>query len=261
MRLFRAAILICLCAGTAGPGLRAEPGIFAQWNPVWTSAPVRGAGAPLVGNGTLFSTVWLGPNGGLNWEIRRRDVALNLGTCLLQTSGGFDSGDASLDLWNGELRGSVTSERGDVRYLTYAVSDPSVIVIELTHRRQGGMVLAWMPAFHTPVPHVIVTPGEVSAVQQLQAGGHAVAVVQRRIDSRPDHQGYVIAIEPGASSAAALAAASAIAEQAALLGPRELLAAHRSQWHRAYRDNVPMTAAERAFWLQHYQSLSLGLNP
>lgn len=246
--------LAAVAAAAPGPG-------FASLDPVWTNAPVRGADAPVLGNGTLFGSVWLGPAGGFNWELHRRGVPLQeLGNCHLQTNDGFDTGTAALDLWNGELRGSLSSEHGEVRYLSFVVRDPSVLVIQLTHRNQGGTLLAWLPAFHAPVPHVIVTPGEVSSVQMLSTG-QAIAVVQRRIESRPERKTYVVAMEPGTDAAAALAAATAVVERASQEGWAGLMVAHRTQWHRAYRDARPVAAADRAFWLQRYQSLSLGLNP
>lgn len=238
----------------------AAPVDFAQLDPVWTTAPVRGPDAPVVGNGILNASVWLGPNGGLNWELQRRDIPLQLGNCNLQTNGGFDTGEARLDLWNAELRGSLTSERGEVRYLTFVCSNPSVLVIVLNHRVQAGALLSWLPAFHQPVPQVATLAGEVHSVQTHGPGGGAVAVVQRRIESRMDRKVYVIAVEPGADGAAALAAATAVADRAAGLGAKVLLSAHRAQWHRDFRENRTMGREDRDYWLQRYRTLSLGLS-
>ncbi|HEY3756858.1 MAG TPA: hypothetical protein VGL42_11970 [Opitutaceae bacterium] len=250
------AALAFAAGATAGPAQG-----FAQLDPIWSVAPVRGAEAPVLGNGLLSASVWLGAGGGFNWELHRRDLPLALGNCNLQAFGGYETGDAKLDLWNAELHGSVTGEHGAVRYHSFICANPSVLVIQLGGIRPATGLLVWLPSKHSPVPSLVTTSGEVASVETTGANGAALAVVLRRIESRPEQKVYAVAVEPGATSAAALAAATGDVERASSLGFRALLAVHRAQWHGAYRANAPMTPADQAFWLQRYKALSLGTTP
>src|SRR5256886_4175348 len=69
----------------------------------------------------------------------------------MKTSGTVQGGDARLTLWDAEASGTVTTDRGEVRWRSFTAAQPSVIVLVLEAR--GGerdVDLDWAPAEARP---------------------------------------------------------------------------------------------------------------
>src|SRR5688572_25053546 len=97
---------------------------------VWTKVPSRWEDGAWLGNGLLGVMVYSEASSGLSWQLGRSDVTqhadrpdpllargrLPIGRLVLETAGEIRGIDARLDLWNAELAGTLTTDRGSLRF-------------------------------------------------------------------------------------------------------------------------------------------------
>src|SRR5947208_1363211 len=118
----------------AAPAARVDWAAFlARHDLVWNRLPSRWGESAFIGNGRLGATIDV-QGGALGWTINRTDVVHDqsrypIGRVVLKTAGAVQGGSARLALWNAEASGAVVTDRGTVRWRSFAASRPSVIVI------------------------------------------------------------------------------------------------------------------------------------
>lgn len=258
------------------------PAFMARQDMVWTHPPSGFGEAPFLGNGTIGALVHLAGQQ-LAWEVNRTDVThdgvrYRMGRLVLQSpASGFDGGGARLDLWNGEVRGVLATDPGEIRWRTFAVQTPSVIVIELSGMRgQQGAGLVWLPDLARPIrggpppsaypasdlappPDVTTCPnGELGVVTSVQSfvGSGAYAVALKRLSFTPDHRVYALAIGRGERGGIALAEAMDAVEEASARGLPALEAENRAWWHAYWTSSflsLPDPRLESFYWIQMYR--------
>src|SRR5947208_587832 len=273
-------------AARAAPVARVDwPVFLARHDLVWDRLPTRWGESAFIGNGRLGATIDA-PGGVLGWTINRTDFVHDqsrfpIGRVVVQTTGTVQRGDARLTLWDAEASGTVTTDRGEVRWRSFAAAQPSVIVIVLEARggeRGGDVHLDWVPAearpprkmarkeafapedLHPP-PTVTRSPAEITGVQTFLGGGaHAESIVS----SSPSPAGrggqgvrtFYLSIGRGNTDREALAEARAATSEAARLGVARLTAAHRKWWHAYYPASFltfPDARLEAYYWIQIYK--------
>src|SRR5437016_5046423 len=190
-------------AARAAPVARVDwPVFLARHDLVWDRLPTRWGESAFIGNGRLGATI--DASGGvLGWTINRTDFVHDqsrfpIGRVVMKTSGTVQGGDARVTLWDAEASGRVTTDRGEVRWRSFAAAQPSVIVIVLEARggeRRGDVQLDWVPAearpprkvarkeafapedLHPP-PTVTRSKAGLTSVQTFIGGGaHAESIV------------------------------------------------------------------------------------
>src|SRR5437667_449761 len=268
----------------AAPAARVDwPVFLARHDLVWDRLPTRWGESAFIGNGRVGATIDA-PGGVLGWTVNRTDFVHDqsrfpIGRVVVQTTGTVQRGDARLTLWDAEASGTVTTDRGEVRWRSFAAAQPSVIVIVLEARggeRGGDVHLDWVPAearpprkvarkeafapedLHPP-PTVTRSPAEITSVQTFLGGGaHAESIVS----SSPSPAGrggqgvrtFYISIGQGRTDREALAEARAATREAARLGVARLTAAHRKWWHAYYPASFltfPDARLEAYYWIQY----------
>ena len=183
------------------PATRVDwPTFLARQDLVWHRLPAGWGESAFIGNGRLGATLDV-RDGALGWTINRTDVVHDqsrypIGRVILKTAGAVQGGTARLTLWDAEASGTVTTDRGEVRWRSFTASRPSVIVIVLEGTGgESGVALDWAPAearpprkvyrkdpfapedLHPP-PVVTHSAGEVTSVQSFLGGGaHAESIV------------------------------------------------------------------------------------
>src|SRR5256885_1269128 len=273
-------------AARAAPVARVDwPVFLARHDLVWDRLPTRWGESAFIGNGRLGATIDA-PGGVLGWTINRTDFVHDqsrfpIGRVVVKTTGTVQRGDARLTLWDAETSGTVTTDRGEVRWRSFAAAQPSVIVIVLEARggeRGDDVHLGWVPAgarparkgarkeafapedLHPP-PTVTRSPAEITSVQTFLGGGaHAESIVS----SSPSPAGrggqgvrtFYLSIGRGNTDREALAEARAATREAARLGVARLTAAHRKWWHAYYPASFltfPDARLEAYYWIQIYK--------
>src|SRR6266550_6862619 len=133
-------MILCLTLLTlqvpAAPAARVDWSVFlARHDLVWDRLPARWGESAFIGNGRLGATIDA-RDSAFGWTINRTDVVHDqsrypIGRVLLKTAGTVTGGTVRLTLWDAEASGTVTTDRGAVRWRSFTASDPSVIVIVL----------------------------------------------------------------------------------------------------------------------------------
>src|SRR6266576_6192501 len=210
-------------AAPAAPAARVDwPVFLARHDLVWDRLPTRWGESAFIGNGRLGATIDA-QGGVLGWTINRTDFVHDqsrfpIGRVVVKTTGTVQGGDARLTLWDAEASGTVTTDRGEVRWRSFTAAQPSVIVIVL--EGTGGertVDLDWSPAearpprkvarkeafapedLH-PAPVVTRSRQEIASVQSfLNGGAHSESI--RRAGAGV----FYVAIGQGSTDSEALA--------------------------------------------------------
>src|SRR5437764_8383240 len=271
-------MILCLTLLTlqvpAAPAARVDwPVFLARHDLMWDRLPTRWGESAFIGNGRLGATIDA-QGGVLGWTINRTDFVHDqsrfpIGRVVVKTTGTMEGGDARLTLWDAEASGTVTTDRGEVRWRSFTAAQPSVIVVVLEAR--GGerdVDLDWAPAearpprkvarkeafapedLHPP-PTVTRSPTGLTSVQTFIGGGaHAESI------RRTSGGVFYISIGQGRTDREALAEARAATSEAARLGVARLTAAHRKWWHAYYPASFltfPDARLEAYYWIQIYK--------
>src|SRR4029079_17584317 len=94
------------------------PAFLGRNDLVWTKAPDRWETGAFMGNGLLGANVYATEDGkNLLWRMGRTDVValdsrIPIGDLVLKTAGALKSASLRLDLWNAELSGTITTDKG-----------------------------------------------------------------------------------------------------------------------------------------------------
>src|SRR5439155_25943842 len=141
--------LLGLLAITAAPATKIDWATFlARQDIVWTRLPTRWGESAFIGNGRIGATIDV-EDGALGWTINRTDFVHDqsrfpMGRLVLKTAGGPTGGTTRLTLWNAEAGGTLATERGEVRWRSFASTTPSVLVIVAEGRgRDTTLDVAW----------------------------------------------------------------------------------------------------------------------
>src|SRR5437773_3675524 len=271
-------MILCLTLLTlqvpAAPAARVDwPVFLARHDLMWDRLPTRWGESAFIGNGRLGATIDA-QGGVLGWTINRTDFVHDqsrfpIGRVVVNTTGTMQGGDARLTLWDAEASGTVTTDRGEVRWRSFTAAQPSVIVLVLEAR--GGerdVDLDWAPAearpprkvarkeafapedLHPP-PTVTRSKADLTSVQTFLGGGaHAESI------RRASGGVFYISIGQGRTDREALAEARAATSDAARLGVARLERAHRQWWHAYYPASVltfPDARLEAYYWIQIYK--------
>ena len=267
------AYLLTLIALQTAPATRVDwPTFLARQDLVWERLPTGWGESAFIGNGRLGATIDA-RDGALGWTINRTDVVHDqsrypIGRVVLKTAGTAQGGTARLTLWDAEASGTLTTDRGAVRWRSFTAARPSVIVIVVEGTGgESGVALDWAPAearpprkvyrkdpfapedLHPP-PVVTHASHEITSVQSFIGGGaHAESIVSTA-------RSVYVSIGEGTSDREALAEARAATREATRLGVARLEAAHRAWWHAYYPESFltfPDARLEAYYWIQVYK--------
>ena len=258
MRLLIRSLLVLFTAAvalSAAPETRIDwPSFLARQDLVWSKVPTAWEDGAFIGNGNLGANIFT-QDGALAWEVNRTDVYHNgssgaqryqMGHVALKTAGAITGGDVRLDLWNAEARGTLRTDRGEVRWRSFTATKPAAILIEVEGTGGEADVTAeWIAAeprppretyqkqkripsdLQHPAPRVERTPTRTVSVQQFN-GGRAFAVALERAPAAGDKQRYLVSVGYADTADAALTEATAASGQAAALPIDQLAAEHRA---------------------------------
>ncbi|HTB79262.1 MAG TPA: hypothetical protein VK717_00085 [Opitutaceae bacterium] len=278
LKLFAAFVFAALLTARAEPAPPIDwPAFLAREDLVWTKVPAVWEEAPFIGNGNLGAAIFT-QAGALAWEINRTDVyhadsRYPIGRVALHTAGAVTGGDLRLDLWNAEARGTLRTDRGEVRWRSFTATQPSVIALELEGTKDERDVdVTWIPALARPPrsvhsklpfgpedlhpPQTVHTTGDGLTSTERFIGGGAFAVVLKHVPGIGGKKIIYVSIGRGETEEAALADANAAMDQAFALGPAKLTEGHRAWWHAFYPASflsIPDARLEAFYWIQIYK--------
>ncbi|MFJ8963156.1 glycosyl hydrolase family 95 catalytic domain-containing protein [Lentzea sp. NPDC102401] len=252
---------------------------------VWKKPPTRYGQAPFLGDGRLGSVVYAEENV-VRFTVQHADVQdhrtsggsqfgvcrLPVGNLKMTAAGTVTAVDWRLDLWNAELRGTVTTSLGVLTFAAYVHSERSVFSLNVTATGAEKPVLEFVPAQaippradFDPLPEGYVrNPGPVTAAdgretlvtQALNAGGQTATAF--RLITRGRTQRLLLSVAHTYPEAAADKIVLKAVREAAVLGGR-LTMSHRKWWNDFYRKSFLSFGDQRLqsfYWIQLYKVAS-----
>jgi len=255
-----------------------------QQDLLWRRMPTTWDQGPFLGNGRLASGVYQEPGTNqLRFTIQHAEVQdhrkdgghvwgqcrLPVGHLTLEPLGRITRVDLRLDLWNAELTGSITTDKGrlDVRAFVHATRQ--VFAAKVT--ASGTEQVKWVfhpaeaispangrsdpPARYQKNPAVTTrTAGDVKlAVQSLIAGGQTATAYQRVGDAL-----FVSVAHSYPGTDAEAKARDTITTQSAIAFDTHV-GAHRVWWHDFFRKSfvsIPDQRLQSFHWIQLYKIAS-----
>ncbi|MCE9552483.1 MAG: hypothetical protein K8T91_03775 [Planctomycetes bacterium] len=267
------------------------PSYLARHDLLWNRLPQQWYQAPFLGNGMLGTMVrQVGPQA-IRFDVDRCDVQehrprgkpgechvgqsrLPIGHFTLDTVGKLTGCDLRLSLYNAELTGTLTTDRGTIGLSCYVHAQDMVIVVELAPSEgESQCRLNWHPAEPVPpriafkkipYPYDAHPPLELREHQDIHlcvqryhpAGEAATAWQNKASDGR---QTLMVTVAYTYPKAAATAEAVATLERFAKLSRDEQLSSHRKYWHAFYPQSfvsIPDPWWESFYWIQMYKLAS-----
>jgi hypothetical protein len=255
--------------------------LLARHDLVWKRLPDRFENAAFTGNGQLGAMVFTTAQGkALKFQMGRSDVAFGssripIGDLVLTPLGKILGGELRLDLWNAEVRGKLTTDRGEIDFRSFTHSVRLVNVIETTARGGEQATWTWEPGLATeprkffrkePLtdkdrndPPVTSRNGDLNlSFQPLKpAGGHATA--WQVVPAANGRSVVYASVGFATQEDAAQAAASAAVNQALAVGVPALVESHRAWWHPFWPAgfvSIPDTRLEGFYYIQMYKMAS-----
>ncbi|HEY3033968.1 MAG TPA: Tat pathway signal sequence domain protein, partial [Streptosporangiaceae bacterium] len=271
---------------------RAWEDFLAGQDLVWKRMPRTWYEGPFLGNGHLACGVYKEPGAnalrikvdhgevqdhrpafGNEWGVAR----LPVGHLTLEPVGTITAVDLRLDLWNAELRGTITTDRGRLTLRALVQNDRTMLLATVTPS-PGERDFRW--AFHPAEavsPRIIREPppagfdpnpppsgrtegGVQVVVQPLVAGGQTVtAYREKTTDHGCGERTLYLAVAHSFPDLSAEARALSTVRRAYLLPPSMLVRAHRDWWRRFYRKSfvsVPDALLQSFYWIQLYKLAS-----
>lgn len=291
--------LLLLLVLFSTPSLRAESkavtldvdwaSFLGRCDPLWNRMPSGYYEGPFAGNGLVGAVLFrddLSTNS-LAFEIGRTDVydhrqggntkyercRLPIGRALLTPSGTITGSTMRTDLWNAEIRGEITTDKGKINWRCFVPWGGEVIVVEttatgdesataFTFRPQQGISARGKtrPEEHYAYkPNPPFTTGSENgidvAVQPLLAGGD-YATACKTEDQGGGRKLFVIAVGNLTPREGSARDATDAVKEAFSKGIPSLEKPHREHWHAFYKPSfvtVPDPRIESFYWIQWYK--------
>ena len=259
-------------------------------DPVWARMPRTWYEGPFLGNGFLGSAIYAEPAAnGLRFTVQHSEVQdhlpdiqgndwgvarLPVGHLTLEPVGQITGVQFRLHLWDAEVRGTITTDKGHIRLRAIVQNDRSLLLV--TARPSGGeRDFTWV--FHPekalsprivrepPPPALIPNPDPVTStvdgvslvVQPMVAGGQT-ATAYREVAAHGERALYLTVAHtyPGTTAEARVLDT---VQRAIRSGTRRLVDTHRDWWHGYYRKgflSVPDGMLQSFYWIQLYKVAS-----
>ena len=172
------AVFTIVASAVAAPGPVARdaidwPAFLVRHDLTWDEAPGAWHEGAFIGNGLLGAMIYSESTNALQWDVNRSDVAdlgsrLQIGRFVLEGAGTLKSGTMRLDLWNAELTGTITTDKGSlaIRHLVHS-DDMAMIVDVEPSGEEAGFTWQWEPAEAiTTRPGVPRTQADIEAFEK-----------------------------------------------------------------------------------------------
>ena len=255
------------------------PGFIGRHDLIWDVLPTGFDYGAFLGNGMLGSTIYQdGPNR-LRWEMGRSDVTehrrdnarLPIGGLVLTTMGKIQNGTLRMDLWNAEVRGTVTTDKGTITFRSFIHTHEMVLITDINctaGEKDAGFAWEARPCvdhrntkrFQDPPnpPARTDTINGVSVCTQGRFAGGEFATAWKDIPLTKGRR-VIVSIADSFPKKTATREAIAAVNKTAPSDFATLLASHRKWWHDFYPKSmvsIPDPKLESFYWIQFYKLAS-----
>lgn len=262
----------------------------------WNAVPQLWDEAPFIGNGVMGSMIFQEDENSLIIQIGRGDVQehrsesgkqafgdvlpdssrLPVGYFTLDTVGDITSCDLRLNLWDAEITGTITTDKGELNILAFIHSDKNLLVFKTTTQPgEREFTYEWHPGdaicprvkgkraggsnyregyTGNPAP-VITMNDDMNTCEQAMLGGGATATVWK-ISRGANEKTLLASVGHTYPEENALELATADVTFGKKTPLNALLKTHRAWWHQFYPKSfvsLPDARMESFLWAQHYK--------
>jgi hypothetical protein len=275
------------------------PAYMAEQDQVFKRVPQLWDEAPFVGNGVMGSMIFQTAENQLTIQIGRGDVQehrmasgkhaannvlpdssrLPVGYFTLDTVGKIKGCDLRLNLWDAEISGTISTDKGDLDILAFIHSEKNLLVVKTqADLKEADFYYSWHPeeAFCPRVkgkrkgggeyrpeydgnPEPVVTEGaELNTCVQAMTGGGQTATAWT-IEKNGRTQTLMASVGHTYPEENALELATAEVQFGKHTALDQLLRTHRAWWHAFYPKSwvsLPDAKMESYLWAQHYKMAS-----
>ncbi|MDP6046362.1 MAG: discoidin domain-containing protein [Phycisphaerae bacterium] len=246
---------------------------------IWDALPTNFDYGAFLGNGMLGATIHQdGPNR-LRWEMGRSDVTahrrdnnrLPIGGFVLTTIGKIRSGVMRTDLWNAEVTGTVTTDKGTITFRSFIHTHQMVLITDVNSSDgENGAGFAWearpcvdrvnVRRFKDPAnPSASkTTVDKISVCTQNRFAGGQFATAWRQTPLDKGRR-VILSIADSFPDRTATRQAIATVKKTVATDFKGLLKSHRDWWHGFYPKSmvsVPDPKLESFYWIQFYKLAS-----
>nr|MDP7288745.1 hypothetical protein [Phycisphaerae bacterium] len=243
---------------------------------IWDALPTNFDYGAFLGNGMLGATIHQdGPNR-LRWEMGRSDVTahrrdnnrLPIGGFVLTTIGKIRSGVMRTDLWNAEVTGTVTTDKGTITFRSFIHTHQMVLITDVNSSDgENGAGFAWearpcvdrvnVRRFKDPAnPSASkTTVDKISVCTQNRFAGGQFATAWRQTPLDKGRR-VILSIADSFPDRTATRQAIATVKKTVATDFKGLLKSHRDWWHGFYPKSmvsVPDPKLESFYWIQFYK--------
>jgi alpha-L-fucosidase 2 len=266
-------------AEAEGHGSDVHEQIVRDANMVWRRVPTGWDDGPFLGNGFLGVQVYRGPEPNVlrfmlshslvqdqraQWEAAIGLSRLPIGYLTLTFPGAITGVDWTLELWNAELTGTVTTTQGSLKFSALVHNDRSTLLVSTTGDAEWDFrpmpsrttrTIRVPPDYTANPAPAIGTAGEAHyAEQPLVAGGGYSTVWQTK---QVGTQRLLAAtVEYGHPDSAGLSDAITTIRRVLAAPLAMLVRGHRAWWNQFYTRSlvsVPDKVVQRFYWIQLYK--------
>jgi len=293
-------LLLCLCyvSGTTAHAVNLEE-YMKNHVLIWEQLPMQWNEGAFVGNGLTGMMVYVDSiSNTVVFHLGRPDVTdhrkapdrktsmgvtgatrildycrLDVGKMLLYPKGKILSGTFYLDIYNGELTGNLTTDKGNLTFCAYTPNDKEVNIVEvsssLPYFWKGISGSARSPRVHVfpelkekagyvdnPKPIVTESSKEGSWVQPLLAGGDYATYWKEVQDNKSRSVLYVSTANEVPASDVSLAKATATVKAAYTATHAALRKEMRNWWNKFHQHSfisIPDKKLENFYFIQMYK--------
>ena len=235
---------------------------------VWAKLPDRFDHGAFAGNGMLGTTIYQENGATVRFAMGRSDITehrrdngrIVIGGLQLKTSGKIVGGGLRTDLWNAEVRGTVTTEAGAITFRAFVHAKEPVIVVDFSATGNESPAWHWdaAPAVgfqdfkDSPSPKCdFGKAGEVEYCEQRRAAGGSYSAAWKIEAAR-----VLFALADTFPGEASKQESIETVQRVSKLRSAELVEAHRAWWHSYYPESfvsVPDAQIEGFYWIQIYK--------
>jgi alpha-L-fucosidase 2 len=244
-------------------------------NMVWKRIPTGWDDGPFLANGFLGAQVYRGPEPNVlrfmlshslvqdqrpQWEAAVGLSRLPIGYLTLTFPGAITAVDWTLDLWNAELTGTVTTTQGGLKFSALVHNDRGVLLVSTTgdatwdfHPMESKTTRTIrIPPDYTPNPPARTGTNHVE--QPLTSGGgYTTAWQEKTVGTQRIIAATVVYGYPNDTG---LNEALNTVRRTLATPPDMLVRGHRGWWNQFYRRSflsVPDKWVQRFYWIQLYK--------
>jgi len=255
---------------------------------VFDTLTTKWADGVFTGNGLLGNMVYMYDSNTVRMEIGRTDVVdhrnegnlghlynkarLPIGYFTLKPVGKILKNTARLNLWNAEVTGVITTDKGKIWWTSFSLTKENVIVFQTkTEGGEGNFSWEWNPEksisprmSFSPVKDFPANPpaqsGKEAGVeyssQPMLAGGDYVTAWKTMANANTKTAYITVAYDTTQSS---LTKAVKCIDGVTQKKLQNIIAVHRQWWHQYYQKSflsLPNNEAESFYWIQLYKVAS-----